>query len=77
MLSIRLHGGFEAAAKTARRTKIFKEATSFGGVESLIEHRAPIEGPETKVPADLIRLSVGIEHIDDLITDLDAALTSV
>ena len=77
MLSIRLNGGFEAAAKTARRTKIFKEATSFGGVESLIEHRAPIEGPETKVPADLIRLSVGIEHIDDLITDLDAALTSV
>jgi cystathionine gamma-synthase len=74
MMSIRLHGGFEAAAQTARSTKIFKEATSFGGVESLIEHRAPVEGPGTNVPDDLLRLSLGIEHIDDLIRDLDTAL---
>ena len=74
LLSIRVVGGFAAAAEVARSTRLFKEATSFGGVESLIEHRAPIEGPGTKVPEDLLRLAVGIEHIDDLITDLDQAL---
>ena len=74
LLSIRVVGGFAAAAEVARNTRLFKEATSFGGVESLIEHRAPIEGPGTKVPEDLLRLAVGIEHIDDLITDLDQAL---
>ena len=74
LLSIRVAGGFAAAAEVARNTRLFKEATSFGGVESLIEHRAPIEGPGTKVPEDLLRLAVGIEHIDDLIADLDQAL---
>ncbi|MGC2412574.1 MAG: PLP-dependent transferase, partial [Stellaceae bacterium] len=52
----------------------WKRATSLGGVESLIEHRASIEGPGSPVPPDLLRLSVGIEHPDDLIADLEAAL---
>ena len=49
-------------------------ATSLGGVESLIEHRASVEGPGSPVPADLLRLSVGVEHVDDLIADLEQAL---
>ena len=55
------------------RPELFKRATSLGGVESLIEHRASIEGPGPPVPADLVRLSVGIEHADDLIADLEGA----
>ncbi len=54
--------------------QIWKRATSLGGVESLIEHRASIEGPDTPCPPDLLRLSVGIEDVDDLISDLSAAL---
>ncbi|HXP03393.1 MAG TPA: PLP-dependent aspartate aminotransferase family protein [Stellaceae bacterium] len=75
MLSIRVKGGEEAAIATAARVEIWKRATSLGGVESLMEHRASIEGPGTPVPADLLRLSVGIEDPQDLIDDLDAALT--
>jgi cystathionine gamma-synthase len=75
MLSIRVKGGEEAAIATAARVEIWKRATSLGGVESLMEHRASIEGPGTPVPADLLRLSVGIEDAQDLIDDLDAALT--
>ncbi len=74
MLSIRLVGGEAAAMETAARVKVFKRATSLGGVESLIEHRASIEGPASPVPRDLLRLSVGLENIDDLITDLEQAL---
>jgi cystathionine gamma-synthase len=76
MLSIRVKGGEEAAIATAARVEIWKRATSLGGVESLMEHRASIEGVGTPVPADLLRLSVGIEDPQDLIDDLDAALTS-
>ena len=54
--------------------KIFTQATSLGGVESLIEHRASIEGPDTKTPQNLIRVSVGLENADDLIQDLNQAL---
>jgi Fe-S cluster biogenesis protein NfuA len=74
MLSIRLKDGEAAAVATAARVNVFKRATSLGGVESLIEHRASIEGPATPVPADLLRLSIGLENIDDLIADLVQAL---
>ena len=74
MLSIRVKGGEAAAIKTAANVEIWKRATSLGGVESLIEHRASVEGAGTPVPADLLRLSVGIENPDDLIDDLDQAL---
>jgi cystathionine gamma-synthase len=74
MLSIRVQGGEEAPIATAARVRIWKRATSLGGVESLIEHRASIEGPGTPAPPDLLRLSVGIEDPDDLFDDLDQAL---
>jgi cystathionine gamma-synthase len=74
MLSIRVAGGEEAAIKTAARVRIWKRATSLGGVESLIEHRASVEGPGTPAPPDLLRLSVGIEDAGDLLIDLEQAL---
>lgn len=74
MMSIRVAGGTDAAIAVAARTKLWKRATSLGGVESLIEHRGSIEGPTSPVPLDLLRLSVGIEHVDDLIADLEQAL---
>ena len=74
MLSIRVRGGEAAAVATAARARLWKRATSLGGVESLIEHRASIEGPGTPVPDDLLRLSVGIEDPTDLIADLETAL---
>ncbi len=74
MLSIRVAGGESAAIATAARVAVWKRATSLGGVESLIEHRASIEGPESPAPADLLRLSVGIEDAADLIGDLEQAL---
>lgn len=77
MLSFRVHGGAEAAERVAARTRLFARATSLGGVESLIEHRAPVEGPDTATPPDLLRVSIGIEHPDDLISDLRGALAGV
>jgi cystathionine gamma-synthase len=74
MLSIRVLGGEQAAIATAASVQIWKRATSLGGVESLIEHRASVEGPDTPCPPDLLRLSVGIEDTDDLIADLRQAL---
>jgi cystathionine gamma-synthase len=74
MLSIRTKGGAAAAVAAAARVQVWKRATSFGGVESLIEHRASIEGPGTPCPADLLRLSVGLEDPDDLFFDLVRAL---
>jgi cystathionine gamma-synthase len=74
MLSIRVEGGEAAAVATAARVQVFKRATSLGGVESLIEHRASIEGPSTPAPVDLLRLSIGLENPDDLIADLEQAL---
>lgn len=74
MLSVEAKGGRDAAMAAAARTKIFTRATSLGGVESLIEHRASIEGPGTTSPEGLLRLSIGLEHADDLIEDLDQAL---
>ena len=77
MLSIRLAGGESAAKQVAANVNVFKRATSLGGVESLIEHRSSIEGPSTPVPNDLLRLSIGLEHVGDLISDLDQALSTV
>ncbi|MFQ5985405.1 MAG: trans-sulfuration enzyme family protein [Alphaproteobacteria bacterium] len=77
MLSIRVAGGEAAALEVWANVKVFKRATSLGGVESLIEHRASIEGPDSPIPRDLLRLSVGIEDADDLIADLDEALAIV
>jgi cystathionine gamma-synthase len=74
MLSIRVAGGEQAAIAVAANTKLWKRATSLGGVESLIEHRASAEGAGTPAPPDLLRLSVGIEHAGDLIADLEQAL---
>jgi cystathionine gamma-synthase len=74
MLSIRVRGGRAAALAAAGRLRLFARATSLGGVESLVEHRASIEGPDSPVPPDLLRLSVGIEAVGDLIADLDQAL---
>ena len=74
MLSIRVAGGAAAAVATAAKVAVWKRATSLGGTESLIEHRASIEGAASPVPTDLLRLSVGIEHCQDLIDDLEQAL---
>jgi len=74
MLSVRTKGGERAAIATAARVELWKRATSLGGVESLIEHRASIEGPGTPCPPDLLRLSVGVEDAGDLYDDLDQAL---
>jgi cystathionine gamma-synthase len=74
MLSFEVHGGREAALGVAAKTEIFIRATSLGGVESLIEHRASIKGEDPRTPQGLLRLSIGLEHPDDLIEDLAQAL---
>ena len=74
MLSFQVVGGKEAAMQVAARVKVFVRATSLGGTQSLIEHRASIEGPGSETPDSLLRVSVGLENVDDLIEDLDQAL---
>ena len=74
MLSLQVRGGREAAIRASNRLRIITRATSLGGTESLIEHRHSIEGADTRSPENLLRLSVGLEHADDLIEDLDQAL---
>ena len=74
MLSFEVKGGKDAAMAVAAAVGIFTRATSLGGVESLIEHRASIEGPESRTPQGLLRASIGLEHPDDLIDDLAQAL---
>ena len=74
MLSIRVKGGERAAIATAAHVRLWKRATSIGGVESLVEHRASVEGPDTPCPPDLLRLSTGIEDVGDLTQDLEDAL---
>jgi cystathionine gamma-synthase len=74
MLSIRVKGGEAAAIRTAAAITLWKRATSLGGTESLVEHRASVEGPGTPVPGDLLRLSAGLEDADDLYRDLANAL---
>ena len=74
MLSFRVVGGSDAAFDVAARTRLFTRATSLGSYESLIEHRASIEGPESATPDDLLRVSVGLENAADLVADLTQAL---
>jgi cystathionine gamma-synthase len=74
MLSLRIKGGEAAAMRFAAQLRNFRRATSLGSTESLAEHRASVEGPGTQCPADLVRLSVGIEHVDDLMNDIEQAL---
>jgi cystathionine gamma-synthase len=76
MLSVRVKGGERAAIATAANVQVWKRATSLGGVESLIEHRASIEGAGSPCPPDLLRLSVGLEATADLIGDLEQALAA-
>lgn len=74
LLSILVHGDAARAMEVAAKTKLFIRATSFGGTHSLIEHRASVEAPGTLTPQNLLRLSVGIEHVEDLWEDLTQAL---
>lgn len=74
MLSVEMRGGREAALRLASRLKLFTNATSLGGVESLVEHRASVEGEHPHSPQSLLRFSVGLEHPDDLVEDLRQAL---
>ena len=77
MMSILVKGDYDAARKVASSVNIFVRATSLGGVESLIEHRRSIEGSDSVVPVNLIRISIGVEAVDDLIADLEQALTKI
>ena len=74
MMSIQLRGGRDAALAMAGKLRVFTNATSLGGCESLVEHRASVEGPNPRSPQNLLRMSVGLEHVDDLIEDLRQAL---
>jgi cystathionine gamma-synthase len=77
MLSLRVKGGAEGALKVAARCQLWVRATSLGGTESLLEHRASVEGPSSPVQKDLLRLSVGLEDTGDLIEDMEQALQAV
>jgi cystathionine gamma-synthase len=74
MLSIQVKGGQREAFKLVAGVKVFTRATSLGGTHSLIEHRASVEGPTSRSPQNLLRLSIGLEHPDDLLEDLEQAL---
>ena len=74
MISVQVKGGREEAMAVAAKVELFTRATSLGGTESFIEHRASIEGPGSQTPENLLRLSIGLENADDLIDDLDRAL---
>jgi cystathionine gamma-synthase len=74
MMSLLVRGDFATAKAVATRLRTFTAATSLGGVESLVEHRASVEGPHSAVPRNLLRLSIGLEDPNDLIADLEAAL---
>ena len=77
MISLLVRGGFEDAKRLCTRLKVIVPATSLGGVESLAEHRKTAEGPASPVADNLVRLSIGIEHVDDLIADLGQALAGL
>jgi cystathionine gamma-synthase len=74
MLSVQVGRDREQSIATASRLRLFTQATSLGGTESLVEHRASVEGPGTRAPENLLRVSVGLEHVDDLVEDWDRAL---
>jgi len=75
MISIQIKGDEANARRVASNLNLFQQATSLGGVESLVEHRRSIEGPDSKTPGNLLRLSIGLEHVDDLWEDLSQGLT--
>jgi cystathionine gamma-synthase len=77
IVSVQVKGGRDQAFKVCAAVKVFTHATSLGGPHSLIEHRASVEGPTTKSPQNLLRLSIGLEHPDDLIEDLEQALSAI
>jgi cystathionine gamma-synthase len=77
MLSVQVRGGREQAMGVAARVRLFTRATSLGGPHSFIEHRASIEGPGSKTPQNLLRISIGLENVDDLIADLEQALAKI
>jgi len=77
MLSMQLRGGRDAALAMAGALRLFTNATSLGGCESLVEHRASVEGDNPTSPQDLLRISVGLEHPDDLVADLEQALRAI
>ena len=77
MLSFCVKGGAAEAKKLINSLKLFTQATSLGGVESLIEHRYAVEGPDTKTPHNLLRVSVGLENIEDLIEDMLQAINKL
>lgn len=74
MVSVQVRGGREPSLRVKSRVQVFTRATSLGGPESLVEHRASVEAPGSGTPENLLRLSIGLEHPDDLIADLDQAL---
>jgi cystathionine gamma-synthase len=74
MLSLHLRGGRETALRVAARLQLFTNATSLGGCESLVEHRASVEGANPVSPQDLLRVSVGLEHPEDIVADWAQAL---
>jgi cystathionine gamma-synthase len=76
MLSVQIKGGMAEALAVAAKLKLFTRATSLGGVESLVEHRASVEGPNSTTPQNLLRVSVGLEHADDLILDFEQAIST-
>jgi cystathionine gamma-synthase len=76
MLSFQVRGNRETALGVAAKCRLFIRATSLGGAHSLIEHRASVEGPQTRTPQNLLRISVGLEHADDLVADLEQALSA-
>jgi cystathionine gamma-synthase len=77
MMSLLVKGGFDEAKRFCTKLKVIIPATSLGGVESLAEHRKTVEGAESPVPDNLVRLSIGIEHVDDLIADIAQALAQI
>ncbi len=77
MISVQVKGGQAGALQFLRRLRVFRRATSLGSTESLIEHRASVEGPLTTTPVNLVRVSVGIEAYEDLETDMKAALDAL
>jgi cystathionine gamma-synthase len=77
MLSVQVRGGEPAARALAANLSLIKRATSLGSTESLAEHRASVEGPGSVCPPDLVRLSIGVEHLDDLLADLEQALEKI
>jgi cystathionine gamma-synthase len=75
LVSVQIKGDGDRAMAVVANTKLFTRATSFGGTHSTLEHRASMEAPGTETPQNLIRLSIGLESLEDLISDLDQALS--